>query len=834
MPMENLCKNQKTKSYRFKTDFTYNFALTKRIMKITRTIIAAAAFLISLTSFAQTNSTIQGVVVDKNAKTPIEFANVELLNVTDSVVVKGVVTDAKGRFSFDMVKREKYLLRYSFIGYDKVTISVNVDKDKINLGSLPIALQNGDMNNVTVTSTRALLNTSIDRKSYDVTKDIMAQSGTASDVLKNVPSVEVDLEGNVSLRGSGDVMILINGRTSPLLGKLNKAEVLQQFPANTIERIEVITNPSARYKPDGTSGIINIVLKKNVKGGWNGSVTANAGNRDRYNGSATFNYKPGKLNVFGNYGARQDYRLRSSNTTRTYLDAATHATSGYYTEDGSGTTRPVTHLGTLGFTYAPDKNNSFGVSGNLQNREQLKNEVSTKLFADKNHLPTSYFDRLRSDPETEREKDATAFYEHNFPGEDHTLRVEFNVSSSREVENNSYKNVYHVPPSVTTMDNNRIFQGDDQQQLTIDYTHTISESSKLEGGYSGSFNQQDFNFYFENFDKGSNKFLTDNIRTNQFLFNQVIHALYGTYQKNYQKFGYSIGLRVEDVIVKGYQVTKDTAIKNDYLKIYPTLHLAYELTNASQLQLNYSRRVHRPEGDDINPFPEYQDPYNVRAGNAKLLPEIIHSVEFGYKWQNKHFSFVPSLYYRYKQNGFTQVTVPVNDSVLLTTQQNLSNDQSAGLELIFSAKGGKFFSSNLSTNFFYNQINATNLGYFDKKTIISFSTNFNSTFTLTSTTMLQVSANYRSARLTPQGKNYPSFVLNTGIRQDLFKKKVSVILAVSDLLKTQRQESELNTSYLAQHSIGRRDGQIAYLGISYRFGKLLKKPEDKLQFENGQ
>jgi outer membrane receptor protein involved in Fe transport len=243
--------------------------------------------------------------------------------------------------------------------------------------------------------------------------------------------------------------------------------------------------------------------------------------------------------------------------------------------------------------------------------------------------------------------------------------------------------------------------------------------------------------------------------------------------------------------------------------------------------------VHRPEGDDINPFPEYQDPYNVRAGNARLLPEIIHSVEFGYKWQDKNFSFVPSLYYRYKQNGFTQVTVPLNDSVLLTTQQNLSNDQSAGLELIFSAKAGSFFSSNLSTNFFYNKINATNLGYFDNKTIVSFSTNFNSSFTLTPNTMAQLSANYRSARLTPQGKNYPSFVLNLGVRQDLFKKKVSMILAASDILRTLQQKSELNTSYLRQTSIGRRDAQIIYLGISYRFGKTLKKAEEKLQFDNG-
>ena len=775
---------------------------------------------------------ITGGVQDRSSKQPVEFATIQLLTVPDSVIIATIVSDRKGKFVIDKITNGNYVLRFSFIGYEKTIMPITVNQKRENVGTVEIALLSKDMSEVTVTSRKSLLNTSIDRKSYDVTKDIMAQSGTASDVLKNIPSVEVDMEGNVSLRGSGDVMILINGRPSPLLGKLNKAEVLQQFPANTIERIEVITNPSARYKPDGTSGIINIVLKKNVKGGWNGSITANAGIRDRYNTSITFNYKPGKLNIFGNFGIRGDTRRRTNTVTREYFDTTTYGTSGYYTEDGKSLAHPLTHLATLGFTYSPDKNNSFGLSGNYSNRDQVKNDMNTKIFFSKTHAYTSYFDRFRYDPENEKEKDATAFYEHKLPGEDHTLRVELNVAASKEGEDNHYQNKYRYPGTNSTFDNTRIFQGDNQQQLTIDYSRTISESAKLEAGYSGSFNQQDFNFYGEYFDFPSGNFIKDIVKTNQFLFNQSIHALYGTYQKDYGKFGYSLGLRLEESIIKGQQVTKDTFINNDYLKLYPTLHLAYELTDKSQLQLNYSRRVHRPEGDDINPFPEYQDPYNVRAGNAKLKPEIIHSVEFGYKWQDKKFSFVPSLYYRYKQNGFTQITVPLNDSVLLTTQQNLSNDQSVGLELIFSAKTGKLFSSNLSTNIFYNQIQATNLGYFDKRNILSFSTNFNSTYTITPNTMAQVSAIFYSSRVTPQGKKYPAFVLNAGVRQDFLKKKMSVIFTASDILKTLWQKTALNTSYLKQLAIGRRDGQIVYLGISYRFGKTIKKPDDKMQFDN--
>jgi outer membrane receptor protein involved in Fe transport len=249
--------------------------------------------------------------------------------------------------------------------------------------------------------------------------------------------------------------------------------------------------------------------------------------------------------------------------------------------------------------------------------------------------------------------------------------------------------------------------------------------------------------------------------------------------------------------------------------------------------LNYSKRVNRPEGDELNPFPEYRDPYNLQAGNPKLLPEIIHSVELGYKWQNEKFSFVPSLYYRFKKNGFTTVTIPLNDSVLLTTQQNLSNDKSAGLELIFSARAGTFLTANLSSNFFYSQIDATNLGYNNNKSIVSMAASFNATATLTKTTLMQVSCNYRSARLTPQGKSFGNFVFNTGFRQDLFKKKASITLTASDLFKTLRQKNELNSLYLKQLSVGRRDARIIYLGLSYRFGKTVKKNnEEKLQFDN--
>ena len=794
-------------------------------------------FLLTINSlFAQQGKiTVSGIVVDKVFRQPIEFVTVVLLYKKDSTVIKGTITDKKGKFSIDEIPAGNYLLRYSFIGYEASKaqeLNITGDQKNINLGIYELGSNTKKLSEVVVASQKTTLNTSIDRKVYNVDQDIMARSGAASDILKNIPSVEVDIDGTVSLRGSSNVMILINGRLSPLMGK-TRAEVLQSLPANSIERIEVITNPSARYRPDGTSGIINIVLKKNSKLGWNGTVTLNAGNKDRYNGNLSLNYNPGKIDLFGSYSLRKDNRNRSNSIDRIYFDSVGKADS-YYNEYNISRFRPVTHVVNLGAEYNPNEHNSFGISGNYYSRKIVKNDLINKYTYSNQHVLIDNYDRYRYDPEFEDQTNINAFYQHKFKKEDHELRVEFSRSISDEVEDNHYWNVFKLPMRPAEFDNTIIKQLDNENQLTIDYTFPINESSKLEAGYDGSFNKKDLDFYGEYYDTTRKKFIKDLVKTNLFLYKESIQAVYVTYQKSYKAFGYELGLRAEQVNINGNLVTIDSLIKNNYFKLYPTLHLSYEIDDDNELQLNYSRRINRPDPDELNPFPEYRDPRNLSAGNPKLLPEIINSVELGYKWKNSNYSFVPSIYYRYRTNGFTEVIKPINDSTLLITSENLSKDQSAGLELIFAAKAGKIFNGNLSGNIFYNQIDASNLGYAQKKSIVSFSANMNTTFTVTKTSMIQLSGNYRSARLTPQGKVYPRFVANIGMRQDLFNKKLAITLTVSDLLATGRDKRDFNSVYLNQHSVGKRDVQIFYIGASYRFGKVQKAPkEEKLQFDNG-
>lgn len=799
-------------------------------------IIFLSLFFVCGILFAQENKTnISGTVADKNTQLPLQFVTVTLLNKNDSATVAATVTDKKGKFNLQNISPGNYILRCSYIGYtisNSQNIIITAEQKYISIATIVMSSGAKDLNEVVVSSTKSTLNTSIDRKVYNVEQDIMSKSGSASDILKNIPSVEVDIDGNVSLRGSGNVMILINGKPSPLMGK-TKAEVLQSLPANSILRIEVITNPSARYRPDGTSGIINIILKKNITRGWNGIVTANAGNKNRYNGNVSLNYNPGKINLFGSYGLRQDDRTRKNKIDRIYFDSAGKISS-YYNELNISKLRPLTNIASAGMDYNFDEHNSFGISANYFYRKLTKHDVINKFTYSPQNILIENYDRLRVDPEFEKQTNTITYYEHKFKKEDHEIRMEFNKSNSNETEDNHYSDVYTLPLLPPAYDNTLIKQADNENQLTVDYVYPISESEKLEAGYDGSFNKKDLNFYGEFYDVAQAKFIKDKIKSNRFLYQESLQAIYTTYQKSYKKFGYAAGIRAEQVNIKGNLVTLDSAIKNNYFKIYPTLHLSYNINQDNEIQLNYSRRINRPDPDELNPFPEYRDPRNLQAGNPNLLPEIINSVEFGYKWQGKNVSFVPSIYYRHKTNGFTQVIKKINDSTLLTTSANLASDQSAGLELIFAAKATKFFSTNLSSNIFYNQIDASNIGYTKAKSIVSFSTNFNATFIFTKNTMAQLSSNYRSARLTPQGKVFATVVVNVGVRQDLFKKKVALTFTSSDIFASLKEKKAFNTLYLNQTSIGRRDAGIIFVGASYRFGKTKKAPrEEKLQFDNG-
>jgi outer membrane receptor protein involved in Fe transport len=777
---------------------------------------------------AQAKGSVSGKVTDLSSKQPLEFVNIVLRDARDNKVILQQVTGPNGTFDLAPLLDGKYFIQASLVGYLETktamfTIDVLHLAIKLDIG---IKADKKLLNEVLVTAKKALFSNSIDRKVYNVDADLMARSGSASEVLQNVPLVQVDIDGNVSLRNSA-VTILINGKVSPLMGK-NAAAALQQLPAGSIERIEVITNPSAKYKPDGTGGMINIVLKKNTKRGLNGNITANVGNKRRYNAGASLNYNPGKLNLFGSYSIRQDDRIRTTVNNRAQTDRTTGAIN-YYNDSLRAKSRPFSNIATLGFDYTIDEQNSLGLSGNYYLRNMTKNDLTLKKVNAANGLGQDY-DRRRDDFEQEKNIDASLYYEHAFKKEDHKIRAEFTISHSPEIENNHYTNTYRFPVMADQMDNTVIKQISDNKNLNLSYENPLSQSAKLETGYDGQYNRQDLDFYGAVFDPAKQQFVTDLNKTNRFIYNENIHALYGTFSQELKQFGIMIGLRGEYSAITSRLIITNTSIPNHYFKLYPTLHLSYKLNDHKEIQLNYSRRVRRPEGDDLNPFAEYADPTNIKVGNPYLLPEIIHSVEAGYLWKKDGISILPGIYYRYTYNRFTSITAALNDSVLVTRQQNLANDRAFGADVVVSGNLNDKIALSLTPNIFYNQIDASNLGYSTKKSTITWAANLNASYTLLNNTAIQVNSSYKSSRLTPQGKYLPSFVMNLGARQDVLHKKGSVYFTVSDIFKSQRQEADLRGPFLTQYILTRSNSRIFYLGLGYNFGTVKKKKE--LQFDN--
>lgn len=798
--------------------------------------ISFIIFLNLLVAHAELDSTgsIKGFIFEKSSEVPLEFATIVVKNAKDSTIFKTGMTDKSGTFVFTDLPFGEYKISYSYIGFEKIEIkSLQIDSKKknIDLGKLYIEETSKSLAQVEVVGKKSTFVNSIDRKTFNVGQDLMSKSGSVSDLMQNIPSVQVDVEGNVSLRGSENVTILIDGKPSAMM-KMNAAAALQQMPANTIDKIEIITNPSAKYKPDGTAGIINIVLKKDKSLGFNGIVTANVGNNNRWNVNTTGNYNPGKLNIFGSLGIRKDSRTRISDLKSTAYDSLHSANySSTYTV---GNAHPIYYLGNAGFDYKLNDMNKFGASINYNYRYQEQNDHTVYSLKDNALNVLNDYDRNRFLPEIESDLEINAFYKHAFNKDGHELNFDYTSSTSYENEDNYYTNIYRIPVRPVGKDNMFYHHVNVESQFSIEYSLPLGKESKFEAGYLlESFNNNQNLIRDTLVDIVLNKWGRDISRSNEFIRSDNNHVLYATYEREIGKFGFLVGIRGEQTFTNSNLVTLDTIIKSQYTRIYPTLHSSYQLSESHELQLNYSHRIRRPEDEELNPFPEYQDLNNIRAGNPNLLPEDIHSFEFGYQFKKEATTFLSTLYYRSKYNSITYITKSLGNGVFKSTLENLDKSQSAGVELIFSIPFGKFATLNLATNTFYNTIDASALGFSSNKSNISWSANGNISFNLTKSTFWQINSNYTAETLTPQGKRLPSFVMNTGLKQELFKRKATIILTVSDIFNSNRNSYELDTPNLYRIEIRKRSSQTIYLGFSYNFGSSPKKQKDNaIKYDN--
>ncbi|MEI6753614.1 MAG: outer membrane beta-barrel family protein [Paludibacter sp.] len=779
-------------------------------------------------------ASIKGCVIEKSSGNPLEFATVIVKNKKDSVINQSV-TDKNGWFVFKGIPMGEYRISYSFIGFgkiDSVPVAIKTINQKINLGKLYITEAGQMLNQVEVVGQRSTFVNSIDRKTFNVGQDLMSKSGSVSDLMQNIPSVQVDMDGNVSLRGSENVTILIDGKPSAMM-KINRAAVLQQMSAGNVEKIEIITNPSAKYKPDGTSGIINIVMKKDRNLGMNGNVTANVGNEGRWNLNGMLSYNPGKLNLYGSLGVRQDNRSRINDVTTNSYDSISGKFLNYSRTYSKGNSRPVSYIGNVGFDYKLNDLNKFGASISYNYRTYLLNDTTNYVVKDNLLNTTLSYDRPRYRPEWESDLEFKAFYNHKFNKEGHELNFDLTSSITNESEDTHFTNFYYIPAFATTKEHTLYTHQCYDTEFSAEYSLPMGEDCKFEAGYIFQNVSNDLNLIRDTTRTvNPDSWFNDLQRSNRFIRSESTNVLYATYEQEIGRLGFLVGLRAEHTTTRANLVILDSIINNNYFRLYPTIHASYKLAKMHELQLNYSHRIRRPEDEELNPFPEYQDMRNIRAGNPLLLPEDTHSFEFGYQYKNDATTFLSTLYYRNSYNLVTNIIQDLGNAVYKTTLENLSQSQAAGLELILSSGITKFMTFNIATNAFYNTIDASSLGYSSSKSNIAWSANANVNFNLTKSTVWQFTSNYTAETLTPQGKRVPSFVLNSGLKQDLFKKKGALILTVSDIFNSMRYQTEIDIPTMKRIEIRRRSSQTIYLGFTYNFGGSDKKQKDNLKFDN--
>jgi outer membrane receptor protein involved in Fe transport len=693
-----------------------------------------------------------------------------------------------------------------------------------------LSLENFDttLNEVQVTATRSTYVNDLDRKIYYPELDIQAQSGSVTDILQNIPSVTVDPEGAIQLRGSANVQFLINGQPSILLNT-NSAIVLEQIPAHTIERIEIITNPSAKYKPDGEAGIINIITKKNVMTGFNGSVLLNASTSQRYNGSCSLNYNPGKINISGLYSYWQNYSPRTLTDMRIIRDS-TSLEETYFDLVNNSLGQPHSHTASLNFDYQPNEVNSFALSGTYFNLQSKRHADITTLETNAMGIINDYStDRTEEDNESELELNANV--KHTFKKEDHAISLELQYNTADEIEDSRFTDTYRYPAYPEYQGYTNLDKKGNTSILAVDYTNPFHEDLEFETGYVGEFSSGELDYHSEYFDQQEGIWKEDVAQSNRFLFQQDIHAAYATLSKTMDNFGITGGLRAEQTYVESNLIEYDSVIPNQYFYLFPTLHLSYELNEREEMGLSYSRRVERPDPDELNPFPEYTDPRDIEAGNPYLEPEQIHSIELSYRYQNKHFSILPTFYFHQVYNEIAEASYYINDSTLLTTIYNQDEESTGGLELVLAWTASQLVTLNLSSNLFYQTIDASDFSYDETRSQFSLDTKLAAFFSLPTSTRFQFNATFRSSMLTEQGHSLPVFFLNAGVKQELFHKKAAVTLTLSDVFNTQRWRYVIDSPLLYQEVSRKRKSQIVYLGFSYRFGISTKK-EEELMFDD--
>ncbi|MDW7690272.1 TonB-dependent receptor [Flammeovirgaceae bacterium SG7u.111] len=807
-------------------------------MKQLRNYLLVVGFVIALTtmSIAQVKhgggaasqdaeTMIVGQVIDSETKEPIEFATVSVFNPSDNSLMGGSITNEKGKFKV-IVPLGTYKVKVSFVSFEDLEISnvtVGQGKKIANLGEISLSESAEMLSEVEVVAKKGLMQIEMDKKVFNAGQDVSNIGGTAADLLDNIPSVTVDVEGNVELRGSSNVRILIDGQQSGLIG-IDGSSGLQNIPSNLIDKVEVVTNPSARYDAEGMGGIINIVLKKDKKNGVNGTFDMNLGIPHNHNASINMNYRREKLNFFGLYGIRYRESPGSGYTKRSLFDENGELTSRL-DQLSDFSRNELSHTFRFGADYNIDSKNTL--TGSFLYKLGDQNSLSHVDYYDYDNSGNLTSASIRDSDETadDNNLDYSLVYRRTFDtkGKEFTANVQY--TSNWE---NEFSDIVEKPLiDLIASDEDPIFQrstNDESQSNLVfqaDYEQKIGETGIFEAGYKGSIREISNDYIVEENIDGSWGEI-DGV-SNEFVYNEDIHAVYGIYGNKIKKLSYQIGLRAETTEIATNLIRTDDYNTKTYTNFFPSGHLSYSLPKSNQVQLSYSRRLRRPRFRYLAPFWNYSNPWSIRSGNPDLDPEFTDSYEIGHLKDWENVSISSSIYYRYATGVIQWVSEVDEDGVTYSRPENLATGQNFGAELVTSSNITKWWKLNANFNFFRNITDGGNLGeeyYADSYT---WTAGANSKMTLFESLDFQVMFNYRAPQETVQGKRLAYSYLDLAFSKDVMKGKATTFLRVSDVFNTRKYSSEtFGESFFTETQFQRRSRQVIF-GFSYRLNQKKKR-----------
>ena len=773
-----------------------------------------------------------GQITDQETQQPLEYATISLRNPNNLDRLQGGITGSDGKFSIEIFPGV-YDVIIEYIGFEQYTIKGLVIKSSMDLGKIGLEISSTALEGVEVMAEKTEVEIRLDKRIYNVGKDLTVRGGSVADVLDNVPSVTVDLEGNVALRGNDNVRILINGKPSGLVG-ISGPQGLQQLPAESIEKVEVVTSPSARYGAEGTAGILNIILKKQELLGFNGNFVANGGQTyakvipSNYGGSANINLRKNKFNIFSTNSYNKSLSIGKVFNENEYFNGDDPST--YLEETRKPERENFSFFSSLGVEYYLKEKTSLILSGFIRDRSGDDYTKNILKSFDNNRIVIDQSELIERETDKDDARQISLNFDSEIDEEGQKLTAVFQYEENKEDEKATIDNSLRERDEKVNQ-----FENEKRILLQADYVLPIDKDTQFEFGYRGNFSNQETDYQVFQIKNGN--FAINNDLSNVLVYKEHVNALYTQFGKKLDAFSFLFGLRMEDSKIVVDQRTINDYNQKNYTKFFPTVNLSYEFSDTESIILGYSRRISRPRGRYLNPFPSRASIANFFQGNADLDPSYSNTIDLGYLKRWDKLTFNSSLYYQKSTDVFTFIaedrgeTVLISDNtngtdfdpvevpVIVRNPINIAQNNRTGFEFTFSYNPSRKSRVFINFNLFNSETIGMHEGIDLSRTNLSWFSRINGKFTIFKDVDWQMQVFYRGPRETAQSKSQGMIFCSTALNKDILKKKGTISFRISDLFNSAMFRSETYTPTFNNDVLYRRSLPSFNLSLTYRINQ---------------